>query len=272
MSEFRWWEGLGIAAGIYGAALAAAFAAQRHFIYFPDKVRPEPDRGVLPDIEPVTLETADGLALLAWHQPPRRKGAPTLVYFHGNARHLGVRASKLAPYLEAGLGGLLTSWRGYSGNPGSPSEHGLYHDGRAALGFLGRRGVAPERVILYGESLGTGVAVQLATEIEPAAVILEAPYTSIPDVARWRVPIAPVAPLVIDRFDSLAKIGRVRAPLLIVHGDHDMTIPVRFGRKLFEAAKEPKQGVFIEGAGHMDLYDHGMAPIALDFLRRHGAA
>lgn len=268
----RWWEGLGYAAAAYGAAIGAGFVAQRHFIYFPDGIRPEPDRAILPHIEPVTLETADGLSLLAWHQAPRRQGAPTLVYFHGNARHMGVRAEKLAPYLEAGFGGLLTSWRGFSGNPGRPSEQGLYDDGRAALRFLERAGVPPARTILYGESLGTGVAVQLATEMRPAAVVLEAPYTSIPDVAAWRVPIAPVKPLIIDRFDSLAKIASVRAPLLVVHGEHDTTIPVRFGRTLFEAANDPKQGVFIEGAGHLDLYDHGMAGIVVDFLARHGVA
>lgn len=266
----RWWEGLGLAAVAYGAALGAAFAAQRSLIYFPDGTRPEPDRGVLPDIEPVTLETHDGLSLLAWHQRPRRAGAPTLVYFHGNAGHLGIRAAKLAPYLEAGFGGLLTSWRGYSGNPGKPSEQGLYADGRAALGFLTRAGIESGRIILYGESLGTGVAVQLATETRPAAVVLEAPYTSIPDIAAWRVPVAPVKPLVIDRFDSLAKIGAVQAPLLVVHGERDTTIPVRFGRKLFDAANDPKLGVFIDGAGHLDLYDHGMAGIVLDFLARHG--
>ncbi len=106
--------------------------------------------------------------------------------------------------------------------------------------------------------------------MKPAAVVLEAPYTSIPDVAAWRVPIAPVRPLIVDRFDSLAKIKSVHAPLLVVHGEVDTTIPVRFGRRLFEAGNDPKQGVFIKGAGHLDLYDHGMAGIVLDFLRRHG--
>ena len=224
----------------------------------------------MPDVEPVTLETADGLSLLAWYQKSRRRDAPTLVYFHGNTRHMGVRAEKLAPYLAAGYGGLLTSWRGFSGNPGKPSEPGLYLDGRAALAFLARMGVSPARTILYGESLGTGVAVQLATEMKPAAVVLEAPYTSIPDIAAWRVPIAPVKPLIIDRFDSLAKIATVRAPLLRVHGEHDTTIPARFSKKVFEAANDPKQGVFIAGAGHLDLYDHGMAGIVLDFLTRQG--
>ncbi|MSO74553.1 MAG: alpha/beta hydrolase [Alphaproteobacteria bacterium] len=131
-------------------------------------------------------------------------------------------------------------------------------------------GVLPERTILYGESLGTGVAVQLETEISTAAVVLESPYTSLPDVAAWRVPIAQVRSLVIDCFDSLAKIRSVHAPLLVVHGEADMTIPVRFGRQLFEAVNEPKQGVFIAGAGHVELYHYGMAGIVLDFLTHHG--
>jgi fermentation-respiration switch protein FrsA (DUF1100 family) len=265
-----WWTGLGIAAGAYGAALGLACAAQRRFIYFPDRVRPEPDRALWPGAEVVRLETSDGLRHTAWYEPPRRSGLPTLVYFHGNARNLGVRTYKIVPYLAAGLGVLLTSWRGFSGNAGRPSEQGLYADGRAALDFVARRSGAQARLILYGESLGTGVAVQLATEQRPAAVVLEAPYTSVPDVAAWRVPIAPVAPLIVDRFDSLAKIGRLTAPLLIVHGERDQTIPVRFGRRLYGAANQPKEGVFPPQAGHLDLYDHGMARIVLGFLARQG--
>ncbi len=112
----RWWDGLSHAG--FDALLGAAAIAQRALIYFPDSTRPEPDRRILPNVTPVRLETADGLSLLAWHQAPRRADAPTLVYFHGNARHMGVRTEKIAPYLNAGYGGLLTSWRGFSGNPG----------------------------------------------------------------------------------------------------------------------------------------------------------
>lgn len=263
------WQGLGIAAGAYAAALGAAYAGQRHLMYFPHGGRPEPDRAIWPGVEVARYDTEDGLTLEAWHQPPRRADLPTIVYFHGNAGHLGMRAPRLGPYIAHGLGVLLTSWRGFSGNPGQPKEAGLYADGRAALRFLEGRGIGIERTVLYGESLGTGVAVELASTRRPAAVVLEAPYTSIPDIAAWRVPIAPVAPLIVDRYDSLSKIARVTAPLLLVHGEGDHTIPVRFGRRLLDEANEPKEGVFLANAGHTDLYDHGMAGLVLDFLARH---
>ena len=258
-----WFQGL-------DSVASAALSWQRHLMYFPHGGRPEPDRTVWPSAEVVRYGTDDGLTLEAWYQAPRKATLPTLVYFHGNAGHLGMRAPRLGDYLARGLGVLLTSYRGFSGNPGHPNEAGLYDDGRAALRFLEARSTSIETVVLYGESLGTGVAVELAAMRKPAALVLEAPYTSIPDIAAWRVPIAPVAPLILDRFDSISKIGRVQAPLLLVHGEEDHTIPVRFGRRLFEAANLPKEGVFIPGAGHTNLYEHGMAALVLDFLARRG--
>ena len=226
----------------------------------------------MPELAPVALDTEDGLALLAWHAPPRAPGAPSLVYFHGNAGHIGMRGFKVRAYLNAGLGVLLTTWRGYSGNPGAPSEAGLYADGRAARAFLRARGCADGRHILYGESLGTGVAVHLARETAPAALVLEAPFTSIAEVAARRFPFLPVGPLIVDRFDSARKIGAAAAPLLIVHGERDEIIPARLARRLHARAPEPKEAVFIPDAGHADLQDFGLAAIVLDFLARHGLA
>ncbi len=268
MSE-RVWRDIGSSVLGYGLMIGAIFGGQRRLLYFPDGLRrPEPSEADVPEMRAVELETADGLSLLAWHTPPREGGRPTLVYFHGNAGNIAMRAEKVRPYLDAGLGVLLTTWRGYTRNPGRPSEHGLYADGRAALSFLARNGARADGLVLYGESLGSGVAVQLASETPPAALVLEAPFSSIPDVAQARMPFVPVAPLIIDRFESRAKVAQVAAPLLLVHGERDRTVPVRFGRKLFAAATEPKEAVFIPGAGHGDLYEHGMGEIVLDFLRR----
>ena len=247
-------------------------AFQRSLTYFPDTTRPTPAESDVPELEPVTLETGDGLSLLAWHAPPRATGAPSLVYFHGNAGHIGMRGFKVRAYLNAGLGVLLTTWRGYSGNPGTPTEDGLYADGRAARAFLRARGCGDAQQILYGESLGTGVAVHLARESSPAALVLEAPYSSVVDIASGRFPLLPVGPLIADRFDSAAKIGKVAAPVLIVHGERDRTIPVRLARKLFRRAREPKEGVFIPEADHADLPDFGLPTYALEFLARHGLA
>ena len=245
-------------------------ALQRSLTYFPDPTRPTPAGSDVPELSPVSLETEDGLSLLAWHAPPRVSGAPSLAYFHGNAGHIGMRGFKVRAYLNTGLGVLLTTWRGYSGNPGRPTEDGLYADGRAARAFLRAHGCSDERQILYGESLGTGVAVHLAREAAPAALVLEAPFSSIMDIASGRFPLLPVRPLIVDRFDSAAKIGRVRAPVLIVHGERDRTIPVRQARKLFKRAAEPKEAVFIPEADHADLVDFGLPAIVLEFLGRHG--
>jgi len=260
------WGGVAAAVGAFAVVLGGAFAGQRGLMYFPDSERPSPQQSEVPEMAEVALETEDGLTLLAWHRPPADAALPTLVYFHGNAGNIGMRAYKVRPYLDAGFGVLLTTWRGFSRNPGKPSEDGLYHDGRAALKFLQSEGTAPERTVLYGESLGTGVAVHLAKAQPAAAVVLEAPYSSIADVAQARTPFLPVRSLLLDRFDSASKIAAINAPLLIVHGAHDGTIPIRFGQRLFAAASEPKTMHIYPEAGHNDLYEHGMGALVLDFL------
>ena len=256
----------GALAGCYGLALGALWLGQRRLIYLPDRVVPERALAGAEDMDEVRLATADGLALLAWYRAPGDASKPCLVYFHGNSGHLGMRASKVRAYLDAGVGVLLPAWRGFSGNPGQPTEAGLYADGEAALEFLAGYGIAAPRLVLYGESLGTGVAVEMAVRHGAHAVVLEAPFTSVPDVARHRFPIFPVAAIVADRFNSLAKIARLGTPLLLLHGTADRVVPTRFGRRLFAAAAEPKRAHFIEGAAHNNLYDFGAADRVLAFL------
>lgn len=256
------------AAAVYLLVVALLFVFQRRVIYHPSSNRAEPGQVGATDMRVVGLNTSDGLALVAWWRKPSRDGAPVLVFFHGNAGNIGGRAWKVRPYLDAGWGVLLTSWRGYSGNPGNPTEQGLYDDARAALAFLAENGVAAENTVLYGESLGSGVAVQMAFETGHnfRALVLEAPYSSITDIAARRFPFAPARWLVRDRFDSKAKIARVHTPVLVVHGERDQVIPVEFGRALFDAAIEPKAAKFLPDAGHNDLYEHGAARIILDFV------
>ena len=257
--------------GVYLVFVGGLYLLQRNLMYHPDHAVPSPTASGAPEMMAVTLSTGDGLALLAWYRPPAR-GALSMVYFHGNAGHIGHRASKVRPYLDAGLGVLLVSYRGYGGNPGSPTEAGLYADGRAALAFLAEQGVPPHMTVLYGESLGCGVAVQVAGELarsEPvAAVVLESPFTGIGDVAASHYPFVPARWLVKDRFDSAEKIAGIRAPVLIIHGEMDRIVPVRFGRRLFEAAAEPKESRWIRDAGHNDLYDFGAAETVIAFLRK----
>lgn len=236
---------------IYLMYVAVLFVFQRNFIYFPFQTRLEPEVFGLSDVKPITLHTADGLSLLAWYRPAK-KDKPTMLYFHGNAGHIGSRGFLIKPYLEQGYGMLLTTYRGYSQNPGKPTEQGLYQDARAAMAFLNAQHIPARCIYVIGESLGSGVAVQIATEYPVGGVILQSPFTSLADVGQAHYFYIPVKWLLKDRFDSLSKIKNVHAPLLIVHGENDAVIPIKFGRKLFEAANEPKQ-LQVVSAGHNNV-------------------
>ncbi len=264
---------IAVIVGAYVVFMGGLHVFQRNMMYFPSTAEPHPARSGVPEMTPVDYTTADGLTLTSWYREAGQ-GKPTIVYFHGNAGHMGYRGFKVRPYLDDGLGVLLAAYRGFGGNPGRPSEQGLYADGRAALAYLAGRGVPSGRVVLYGESLGTGVAVHLAHEAATAgggpvgAVVLEAPYDSMGAVAAHHYPYVPARTLIKDRYDSAAKIGTVAAPVLILHGERDRTIPIKFGRRLFDAAQEPKESWWHPRAGHEDLYDYGADEAVIDFLGR----
>ena len=256
--------------GVYAFVTGGMYVFQRTLLYHPSTTVPDPTRSGVPEMQLVDLNTDDGLTLSAWFQPAKR-GLATIVLFCGNAGNIGDRAFKVRPLIDAGYGVLLVGYRGYGGNPGSPSEDGLYHDGRAALAMIRDKGIVPSDVVLYGESLGSGVAVHLAHEAAASGspvggLILEAPYTSMADVAGSHYPFVPAFWLVKDRFDSVAKIADVDAPILIIHGERDRIVPTRFGRRLFAAAADPKESRWISEAGHNDLYEFGAARIVEDFL------
>ena len=252
----------------YAIIVAGMFLLQRKLMYFPDSYRPSPETFGVPEMRPVALRTADGIELLAWWSPPANSNAPVVTFFHGNAGHIGVRAFKVRPYLDRGWGVLLVAWRGYSGNAGSPTEEGLYEDGRAAMRFLAGRGITSQRTVLYGESLGSGVAVQLATEVKLGALVLEAPYSTIADVAQRKFFYLPVSLLLRDRFESIRKIEAIGAPLLVIHGMRDEVIPVEFGRRLYDRAKNPKSAHFLKNAAHNDIYEFGAEKIVMSFLEK----
>jgi fermentation-respiration switch protein FrsA (DUF1100 family) len=256
-----------IIAVVAGYALLVLVAAgcQRFLLYLPDRGSAAPGDFGVPDMAAVELTTEDGLDLTAWYKAAE-DGRPTIAFFHGNAGHLGYRGLKVRPYLDAGYGVLLVEYRGYGPNPGKPSEQGLYRDGRAALAYLAAAGVPAGRTALYGESLGTGVAVELAQGQPLAAVILEAPYTSMADVGAHHYWFLPVRLLIKDRYDNLAKIGKLRAPLLVVVGAEDRVVPAKFGRRLFEAAPQPKDIAEFPHAGHNDMYGPEVAQRVIEFL------
>lgn len=260
---------LAVIVGVYLLVLCLLAVFQRQLLYLPSGNAPDLTASdVVGVMEPVRVETVDGLTLLSWFRPPPTPDAPVVALFHGNGGHIGHRTVKVRPYIETGYGVLLVGYRGYGGNPGRPSEAGLYTDARAALDFLARQRITADRLVLYGESLGSAVAVQMATEYKAAALVLEAPMTSVPAVAQTRYPIFPARWLVLDRFDSLSKIGTVKMPLLLLHGEQDRVVPVRFGRALFAAANEPKEARFFPQAKHNDLQAFGAPQVVLDFLGR----
>jgi uncharacterized protein len=258
---------LGSAVVAYAVIVGALYVFQRQILYLPGGGRPE--LGALAEfgVRKVDLRTADGLVLFAWYSPPR-SGGPVVAYFHGNGGHIGYRAERLVAFVRSGYGVLMLEYRGYGGNPGAPTESGLYIDGAAALDFLAGEGVPPNRLVLYGESLGSGVAVSLAAEREVAGLVLEAPFTSVAEVAQHHYSFMPAAALVRDRFDSLAKIGNLKAPILILHGERDRVVPIRFGRALFDAAPQPKEFWHSEEAGHENLMRFGGFEAVRRFIER----
>ena len=216
----------------------------------------------MPEAQEVVLDTSDGEKLVAWHVPPR-DGKPVVIYFHGNGEIVPWRVKRHRATIANGTGLIALNFRGYGGSTGTPTEEGLHRDADAAYAFAVAR-YAPERIVLWGHSLGTGVAVRLASEKPVGKVILEAPYTSTVDVAGAMFPIVPVSLLMRDQFHSDRRIAKVTAPLLIMHGTDDPAIPIAFGERLFALAREPKQFVRFPGAGHDNLDDFG----AIDTVRQ----
>jgi uncharacterized protein len=251
----------------YLAVLAYLYVFQRQLLYFPDRSRPQ--LGLLADhgVREVWLTTADGLSLLSWYLPPR-EGGKVILYFHGNGGNIGYRTDRLQRFGHEGYGVLLVGYRGYGGNPGSPSEAGLYADAQAALDFLEREGIGAGRVVLYGESLGSGVAVQMAAQRPVAGLVLESPYTSIAALAQYHYPFIPASLLIWDRFDALSRIGEVEAPLLVLEGGRDAIVPARFSQALFDAAPEPKESWVAPEAGHVNLDRFGGLDAAVSFIER----
>jgi len=227
---------------------------QRRLIYFPFAAVPQPDAVGMPGAERVRLRTDDGLELGAWFLPSARQPAAVAVLvFNGNAGHRAFRAPLAAALASRGMSVLLFDYRGYGGNMGVPSESGLAMDARAARAYLdGRRDVNHDRIVYFGESLGGGVAIRLATERPPFALILRSPFTSLLEIGQIHYPWLPVRLLLRDRYSSLDRIGQVRAPVLVIAGDRDTIVPPENSRRLYEAAPKPKQWAVIAGADHND--------------------
>jgi fermentation-respiration switch protein FrsA (DUF1100 family) len=256
-----------IAIGVYLLVIAMFFFAQRSLIYYRTRTYiPLADAHANGAFREVTVRTQDGIDLKAWYAPATSK-ALTIVFFHGNADRLVTAAQVADDYIDAGYGFLLAEYRGYSGLPGAATEEGLYDDARAYLRDLVARGVESRRVILIGQSLGSGVAVQMAREFEVGGLILLSPYLSIPKVALHHFPFFPAGLLILDRFENDRKIAGIHAPLLIVSGTRDDVVPESQAKKLFALANEPKEFRELPDRGHNDTLDE-FVPVSLEWMGR----
>lgn len=233
--------------GAYVGVVSWLYVHQRDLVFRPDPEAHDAASLGLSGFRDVEIRTQDGETLRALFKPAE-PGRVTLLYLHGNAARLPRSADRMRLLTQDGAGLLFVSYRGFSGSTGAPSETGLAEDARAAYDWVALR--ARGKLVVYGESLGTGVAVRLAGAREIDGLILDAPFTSTVDVGSRIHWYAPVRLLMKDRFDSLGRIGQVSAPLLVLHGDADRVVPYDLGEKLFAAANEPKTFIRIPGGSH----------------------
>ena len=242
---------------IYFLVLVFLYFYQRNLLYHPNENNYSGDK-ISVDIKKVKIQTADNIELLGWYHKKNLKDYKTLVYFHGNAGSLENRIHKLNHFQDMNINFLIIAWRGFNGNKGKPSERGLYVDGKSAIDWLKKKGVDEKNLILYGESLGTGVATHLAQNKNYAGVILETPFTSMVDAAKNFYPYVPINLLLKDKFENFKKVKNINAPILVMHGEVDKIVPFSMGKKIYEIANNPKYSYFTKYDNHMMEYDENL--------------
>jgi hypothetical protein len=253
---------LAVSGALWLASVAIMALAQRTLLYRPAAGIADPALAGAAWMSPVHR---DG-HLIGWWCPPPEADQAVLVVFHGNRGTLARIAAKVAPWRRFGVGIFAATYRGYEGNPGQPSEEGLYADARKGLDWLAEQGFGPGRLVLFGESLGSGVATQMALERPVLGLVLEAPFTSVGDAAAARYPWTPARLLVQDRFDNLAKIRHVGTPILIAHGEADPTVPPSHSRRLAAVAPQGTRLWLCPEGNHLDLHQRGFEQPLEDFV------
>ena len=251
---------------VYLFLLVFLYFYQRNLMYHPDENNYFDDK-LSVYIEKVKVPTQDGLDLLGWYHEKDIKKNKTILFFHGNAGSLENRIHKLNHFEDMNINFLIIAWRGFSGNSGNPTEKGLYEDGKSAINWLAKKGLNEKNIILYGESLGTGVATHLAQNKNYAGIILETPFTSMTDAAKTFYPYIPVNLLLKDRFENYKKIKNINSPILVMHGEVDQIVPFSMGKKIYEIANEPKYSHFTKYDNHMMEYDEKLILALKSFLK-----
>ncbi|HET7679643.1 MAG TPA: alpha/beta hydrolase [Xanthobacteraceae bacterium] len=264
MTSLKWLLLFAVAG--YAALVALLYLTQRSLMYFPDPRRLTPAEAGLRHAEEVMLQSADGVRVSVWHVPPG-ESMPVVIYFQGNGGGLNLRAERFRKLTADGTGLVALNYRGYGGSDGKPSEAGIILDAKAAYDFAAER-YGADRIVLWGESLGTGVAVALAASSPVARIILESPYSSIADVAASIYWFVPVRLLLMDSFRSDQRIDKVTVPVLVVHGERDNVVRITFGERLYEMIPGPKQFIRLPKAGHNDHDSHGLPEMVRPFV--HG--
>lgn len=250
---------------VYFSILIFLFVFQRNILFVPDRSAPSLTETNVPEMSEVNIETKDELSLTSWFYRGKVE-KPLIIYFQGNAGNISDRDYKARFLIDNDYSVLLLGYRGYGGNKGQPSEEGLRKDGEAALEFAKREGFEASNIILYGESLGTGVAVDLGTRAMFKGIVLEAPYTSIEALAKKRYWFIPVSYLLKDKFDSINKVSQLTSPTLVLHGDSDRVINLDYGKQLYDSTPQPKNFVMFPGGGHSNLFDFGAGTEIVTFI------
>tara|TARA_Y100000590_G_scaffold212407_1_gene240722 strand:- start:176 stop:988 length:813 start_codon:yes stop_codon:yes gene_type:complete len=253
----------------YILLIIVVFFFQRNLLYHPsidsylkDNLAKEPSK-----IEKVKITTTDKIDLIGWFYSKDIEKFKTIIFFHGNAGSLENRTYKLNHFKNLDVNFLIIAWRGFSGNKGKPNEKGLYEDARSAVRWLNSKGIQDKNIILYGESLGTAIAVEIAQNKKYAGVILESPFTSMVNMGKKYYPIFPVSLLLKDKFESYKKISKISAPILIIHGKVDKIVPYEMGKKMYELANQPKFFYSQEYGDHMVEYDEKLLQALVQFIK-----
>jgi len=252
----------------YILLIVIVFFFQRNLLYHPsvdnylkDNLGTEPA-----EIEKVKILTEDKIDLIGWFYNKDVKKFKTIVFFHGNAGSLKNRTYKLNHFKDLDVNFLIIAWRGFSGNKGKPNEKGLYEDARSAIRWLNMKGIKDKNIILYGESLGTAIAAEIAQNKKYAGVILESPFTSMVNMGKKYYPFFPVSFLLKDKFESYKKIDKISVPILIMHGKVDNIVPFYMGKKMYELANQPKYSYFSEYDDHMMEYNENLLNHLKEFI------
>ena len=252
---------------VYTSVLITLFIFQRNLMYHPQENNYFGDKLEV-KVQKVQIKTSDNLNLLGWFHKKDLKKFKTIVYFHGNAGNLENRIHKLNHFKEMDVNFLIISWRGFSGNSGKPSEQGLYKDGKSAIDWLKKMGLVEKDIILYGESLGTGIATEISQNNNFAGLVLETPFTSMIEAAKNFYPYIPVGLLLKDKYENQKKIKNINIPILVMHGEADKIVPFWMGKKIFDLANNPKYSYFTKHDDHMMEYDSNLVSMLNDFLKR----